>query len=161
MDDPARLLFFTSLTLKLCQRSNLSMPKIYSLFMDTQKRYGTFHGKERLLSIFPLLHSLSLKTAPLGDSITVHALETNHNNDLSPELDLFIQAFCRQLNYRGYSLVEDVHYGVVSILSLLPALGESHLVAKKTIHQLQGDKEAWHRSFEYCDEHGKSACLWP
>jgi hypothetical protein len=161
MDDPARLLFFASLTLKLCQESNVSMPKIYSLLMDAQKHHGSFRGKGRLLCIYPLLHSLSLKTAPLRDNTAVHVLETHLNNELSPELDLFIDNFCSELVTWRYELDSDASYGVVSVLSLLPALGESHLVAKKTIHQLQGDKEAWHRSFEYCDEHGKSACLWP
>jgi hypothetical protein len=159
MDDPARLLFFASLTLKLCQRSNVSMPKIYSLLMDAQKRYGTFREKGCLLCIYPLLHSLSFKTTPLGDDTAVHGLETNRNNEPSPELDVFIQAFCSNVDlWRDY-LDGDASYGVVSVLSLLPALGKSHLVAKKIIHQLQKDKGAWRRAFQYCDEHRELASL--
>jgi hypothetical protein len=161
MDDPARLLFFASLTLKLCQRSNVSMPKIFSLLMDAQKRYGSFYGKGCLLCIYPLLHNLSLKTAPPVDNTAVHVLEMNLNNEISPELDLFIQVFCSQLDLWEDFLDEDVSYGFVSVLSLLPALGESHLVAKKIIHQLQIDKEAWRRAFQYCDDHGESAYLCP
>jgi hypothetical protein len=161
IDDPARLLLFASLTLKLCQRSNVSMPKIVSLLMDAQQRYGSFSGKGRLLCIFPLLHSLYLKTASLGDDTAVHVLETSLNYKLSPELDLFVQAFCSELDYWEDSFDGDASYGVVSLLSLLPALGQSHLVAKKIIHQLQKDKGAWRRAFQYCDDHGELASLCP
>jgi hypothetical protein len=157
MDDPARLIFFASLTLKLCQRSNVSMPKIFSLLMDAQKRYGSFRGKGCLLCIFPLLCSLSLNTAPLGDDNAVHVLETSLNNELSPELDLFVNAFCSHLYTSRYDLDGDVSYSVVSVLSLLPALRESHLVASQIICRLRGDKDRWRGFFEYCDEHGESA----
>jgi hypothetical protein len=156
MDDPPRLLFFTSLTLKLCQRSNVSMRKIFSLLMDSQTQYGSFYGKGRLLCIFPLLRSLSLKTAPLGDDTAVHALETNPKNELLPELGSFIDGFCSELPYNPW-LYEDTNYGVVSVLSLLPALGDSHLVANQIIRRLRGDKDRWRGFFKYYDEHGKSA----
>jgi hypothetical protein len=159
MDDPARLLFFASLTLKLCQRSNVSMPKIFSLLMDAQKRYGSHCGKGRLLCIFPLLRSLSSKTAPLGDDTAVHALETNPKNELSPELDLFINAFCSEIYAWSHSWDEDVSYGVVSVLSLLPALRESHLVAGQIIRRLPRYKEAWRIAFHDCDKHGEPASL--
>ena len=94
IDGSARLLFFASLTLKLCQRSNLSMPRIFSLLMHAQKLAGSFRGQGRLLYIFPLLRSLSLKTAPLGDNTAVNGLETNFNNHLSPQLESFIDDFC-------------------------------------------------------------------
>jgi hypothetical protein len=161
IDDPVKLLFFVSLTRKLCQRSNLSMPKIFALLMHVQKHYGSFRNKVRLLCIFPLLHSLSLKTALIGDNTAVHVLETNLNNGLSPELDSFIDAFCSEINYYRRFLDEDASYGVVSALSVLPALIDAHLVAGQIIRRLQADNEAWWRSFQYCDEHGESAYLYP
>jgi hypothetical protein len=152
IDDPARLLFFASLTLKLCQRSNLPMPKIFSLLMDSQKQHGSFYGNGRLLCIYPLLHSLSLKTASLGDNTVVHALEMNLSDELSPELELFISSFCSELPWT----YGDTSYGVISVLSLLPALHEFHLVANRIIRRLRGDKDRWRGFFEYCDEHGES-----
>jgi hypothetical protein len=145
MDDPARLLFFASLTLKLCQRSNVSKPQIFSLLMDAQKRYGSFHGIGRLLCIYPLLCSLSLKMAPLWDNTAVHVLETNLNIGLSPEQELFINTFCSEL--RKDILYRNANYGVASALSLLAALHESHLAAEKIVRRLQTDNELWRDSF--------------
>ena len=160
MDDPARLLFFASLTLKLCQRSNVSMPKIFYLIIQARHM---LNDKVRLLHILPLLRSLSLKIAPLGRNTAVHALETNPNNEISPELELFIDTFCSRLDYWGDSRdePEDTSYGVVSVLSLLPALRESHLVATEIIRRLREDKEAWRKAFKYCDKHRESAYLCP
>jgi hypothetical protein len=160
IDDPARLLFFASLTLKLCLRSNVSMPKIFSLLMDAQKRCGSFYGKGCLLCIYPLLHNLSMKTAPLGDNTAVHAPETALTDELSPEVDTFIDGFCSLLVY--YSSDDDASYGIVSTLSLLPALGESHLLAKQIVRQSRENIDVWRRAFKYCDEHGvlASLCSW-
>jgi hypothetical protein len=156
MDDPARLLFFASLTLKLCQRSNVSMPKIFSLLMGAKERYGSFYYNRGLLCILPLVCSLSLKMAPLGDNTAVHALGTSLNDELSPELDSFIDAFCSVLPY-GLLRNEDANHGVFMVLSLLPALSESHLVANQIIRRLRGHTDGWRGFFEYCDEHGESA----
>jgi hypothetical protein len=151
MDDPARLLFFASLTLKLCQRSNVSMPKIFSFLKETHDRYVSFYGTGGLLCIFPLVCSLSLKMAPLADNTAVHALGTSLNDELSPELELFIDTFCSERPWR----YQDTNYGITSILSLLPALHESHRVANRIIRRL--DKDRWRGFFEYFDEHGESA----
>jgi hypothetical protein len=160
MDDPARLLFFTSLTLKLCQRSNVSMQKIFSLLMDAQKHYGSFSGKGRLLCLFPLLRSLALKTAPLGDNTAMHALETDLTDELLPEVHTFIDNFCSDLGYRTSD--ENANYGIVSTLSLLPILGEPHLLAKQIVRRSRENIETWRRAFKYYDEHGASAslCSW-
>jgi hypothetical protein len=104
------------------------MLKIFSLLMDAQNRYGSFHGQGRLLYIFPLLRSLSLKTASLGDNTALHAPETALTDELSPEVDTFIDEFCSALGYADSS-EEDASYGIISALSLLPALGEPHLLA--------------------------------
>jgi hypothetical protein len=162
IDNHARLIFFTSLTLKLCQRSNVSMQKIFSLLMHAQKgHYRPFNHEMRLLYIFPLLRNLSLKTAPLGDNTAAHALETNLNNEISPELELFIDDFCYELYWKSSYFGWVDSYGAVSVLSLLPTLRESHLVATEIIRRLQGNKEVWRRAFKYCDEHSKSAYLYP
>jgi hypothetical protein len=162
MDDPARLLFFASLTLKLCQRSNVSMPKIFSLLMDAQERYGSFRGKGRLLCIFPLLHSLSLKTAPLGDNTIAHASETALGDEVSPEVDTFIDDFCSVLGYISSSY-EDASQGILSTLSVLPVLGEPHLLVKQIIRrsEAQGRNDVLRRAFKYCDKHGESTDLHP
>jgi hypothetical protein len=159
MDDPARRLFFASLTLKLCQRSNVSMPKIFSLLKEAYHHYQSFDVRGGLLCIFPLVCSLSLKTAPLTDNTAVHALETSFNNELSLELNLFVDAFCSELDAWSHQLDVDVSYGVVSVLSLIPALRESHQVAGRIIQRLPGDKEGWRIVFQYWDEHGESASL--
>jgi hypothetical protein len=86
----------------------------------------------------------------------VHALGTSLNDELSPELDSFISAFCSVLPYELLD-DEDANHGVVTVLSLLPALRESDLVANRIIRRLRGDTDRWRAFFEYCDEHGESA----
>ena len=82
-----------------------------------------------LLRMDPSLNWVVLGPKPAA----VLALETNLNNELSPELESFIVDFCSQLDDWKYSLDGDACYGVVSVLSLLPDLCESHLVATEII----------------------------
>ena len=116
-----------------------------------------FKGRMRLLCIFPLLQSLSLKTVLLKDNTPVHTLEVDPNNELSSELNLFIDAFSSEIKYYRDSLDEDASYRVVSILSLLPALSQSHLAANQIIRRSPGNTDLWRSAFKYCDEHGESA----
>jgi hypothetical protein len=161
VDDPARVLFLAVLTLKLCQQSNVSMLRIFSLLIGTE--YGGDPDKVRLLFTLPLLRSLLLKTTLPGDNNTVRAPETDLTNELSPELDAFISVCCDRLRkYRGGSIQdEEANCIIVSVLSLLPALSQSHLVANKIIRRSPGDTDLWRSAFKYCDEHGELANAWP
>jgi hypothetical protein len=152
IDDPAGLLFLASLTLKLCQQSNVSTLKIFTLFI--QARY--FNNHVRLLHILPLIRSLSLKSAPLEDNTAVGELDTNLTKEISLELDALIEAVCS----RFYSYIDkEANYGVVSLLSLVATLDQSHLAAKQIICQLQKKNHVWRRAFRYFDEHRESAYL--
>jgi hypothetical protein len=161
IDDPARLLFYASLTLKLCQQSNVSMKKIFSLLMDAQKRYGSFRDKGHLLCILPLLRSLALKMALRGDNTATRVAETVLTDEVSPEADTFIDDFCSQLGSDYSSDPEHVIHGIVAALSLLPALGDPHLLAKQIVRRSQENNGVWREAFEYCDEYGESASLCP
>jgi hypothetical protein len=153
IDDPARLLFLASLTLKLCQRSNVSIPKIFSLFI--QAGGSGFRDKVRLLRILPLLRSLSSKTVPPGYNTAVRTLHTDLTNELSPDLDAFIEAFGSALDAWRNVLNED-NYRIVSILSLLTTLGHSHLVADRIVRRSGASNVRLLRSaFQYYDEHGE------
>jgi hypothetical protein len=141
IDDPAGLLFLASLTLKLCQQSNVSTLKILTLFI--QVRYY-FDDQVRLLRILPLLRSLPLKTAPLED------------NTAAVELDAFIEAVCS----RFYDYVaEEANHGIVSVLSLLTPLGQSHLAANQIVRRIPKRNHIWRGAFKYFDEHCESAYL--
>jgi hypothetical protein len=159
IDDPARVLFLAALTLKLCQQSNVSMMRIFSLLIQTE--YGGDPDKVRLLFTLPLLRSLVLKTALPGDNTTaVHAPETGLTNELSPELDEFIHVCCERLEDRGNSIQdEEANCIIVSVLSLLPALSQSHLAAKQIIRRYPGNTDLWRSAFKYCDEHSESTYM--
>jgi hypothetical protein len=149
-DDPASLLFWASLTLKLCQQSYVSMPKIFSLLI--QARLG-LADEVHLLVILSLLRSLSSKTPLLGDNTAVHA-ETDFTDELSPELDTFNETFCY---YDRYYYGDIANYGLVSILSLLPALNHPHQVVNQIVRLSPQAIHRWRSAFRYCDQHGQSA----
>jgi hypothetical protein len=161
VDDPARVLFLAVLTLKLCQQSNVSMLRIFSLLIGTE--YGGDPDQVRLLFTLPLLRSLLLKTALPGDNNnTVRTPETDLTSELSPELDAFISVCCDRLEYLGDSPQdEEANCIIVSVLSLLPALSQSHLVANQIIRRSPGYTDLWHSAFKYCDEHGEPANACP
>jgi hypothetical protein len=125
-DGTARLLFFSSLTLKLCQQSNVSTAKIFAFLVRAGFR---FRDEVRLLFILPLLRDLALKTVLLEDNTVVHVGNTNLPGEVSPELDEFVEAFCFTLAGGRDSLNDNPesteNYGLVSVLSLLPTLNQS------------------------------------
>jgi hypothetical protein len=162
IDDPARLLFLASLTLKLCQQSNVSTLKIFTLFIQAV----SFSDRVRLLHILPLLRSLPSKPAPFEDNTAVGELKANLIKEIAPDLDAFIEAFCSILissdDYIfGIARDEKHNYGIVSILSLLKTLDQPHLAANRIICRLAEKNHLWRGAFEpeYFDEHGEFAYL--
>jgi hypothetical protein len=158
-DDTTRLLFFAALTLKLCQKSDVSMPRIFSLFMQAR---NVSNDKAGIFCILPLLRSLPSKTSLLGDN-------SNPTNELSPELDAFSEAFWSTIKAASYSYLNgnlatvvldgESNYAAVSLLSLLTAVSQPHLVAKQIIRRSGRYIHLWRSAIRYCDEHGESARL--
>jgi hypothetical protein len=162
INDPAKLLFLASLTLKLCQQSSVSAPKMFSLLIAART---SFDDPVRVICIFPLLCSLFSKAAPHRDNAAVHATEIIGTIDeISPELDAFIEDVCSQLELcrpRSHFLAPEPNPQIVSVLSLLPALSEPSLTASEIIRRLPEDVYLWRGAFEYLDRHGKIAYLYP
>jgi hypothetical protein len=76
-DDDARLLFFASLALKLCQQSNLSMFKIFSILIHRFRgEILSFKRELRLFRILPLLRSLNRSC--IRGNTGVDPSDTNH-----------------------------------------------------------------------------------
>jgi hypothetical protein len=163
INDPARLLFLASLTLKLCQQSNISVPKMFSLLLRARH---SVDDVVRFLCIFPLLCNLfSLKASPRKDNGAVHATEIIGTTDeISPELEVFIEVVCSQLEHCKRRLdfdAEESNFRIVSVLSLFPALSEPSITASEIIRRSPEDVSLWRGAFEYWDQHGKIAYLYP
>jgi hypothetical protein len=156
IDDPAGLLFLASLTLKLCQQSNVSTLKIFTLSIQ-----AGYFSTGRLLHILPLLRSLFVKRAPFGDHTAVGELVNmvdNLTQEISPEMDAFIEAVCSE--FSTYEDDWEADYAeVVSLLSLLTTLGQSHLAANQITYRLPDKIHLWLGAFKYFDEHRESAYL--
>jgi hypothetical protein len=154
VDDDARLLFYTSLALKLCQQSTLSMFKIFTIFLSRSpfRFQNAADRKLRLFRILPLLRSL--KRSRTQDNTVVDESDI----DISPsEVVRLIVRLCT--TYEGSEDVRKHRYIIALSLLAAPSLvnevpHEGHSLADQIVCELKVD--IWRGAFEYFDRHRES-----
>jgi hypothetical protein len=161
-NDNARLLFFASLALKLCQQSSLSMFKIFSILIR-RLRDGMLHKVNQELSLFHILPLLRiLRRSCIRDNTVVDGLNVNHSP--SSELNgliVDIISFCS----KHLREPEDVYqHGIIMALSLLAApslISEAPIEGRSPAYRIvcRVDVNIWRGAFEYFDCHRKSDYL--
>jgi hypothetical protein len=167
VDDDPTLLFLTSLALKLCQQSYLSMFKIFSLLMDRLKQ-DVRDKRDQELRLFcivlPLLRDCLLKRSRLRDNTMVAAPDTSLNPAPLPEAaQLNSEIAFAFSGHTLHELEEDVIKNVMimtfSLVVTSPSLVNEPSLSLRDYITFILAIDVWRGAFEYFDLNRESDSL--
>jgi hypothetical protein len=155
--DDSKLLFFSSLAIKLCQQSDTSPLRIFSIVIRWSSAYKYHLDKFWPFYIIPLLRGLfSSRTANPGQGEDGAAVPPAHSGDL----DVFVRqvmTFCANISEPkpwGPSISKYLfNCGMVTVLSSLVALptAQAQQSASRIVREM--DVGIWRGAFADVDQH--------
>jgi hypothetical protein len=153
----SKLLFFSSLAVKLCQQSETSLLRIFSIVIRWSSAYEYHLDKYWPFYIIPLLRGLfSSRTADPGQGEDEAAGVPAHSGDL----DVFVRqimTFWANISTPkpwGAPISKDLsNCGIVTVLSSLVALpaAQAQQSASRIVREM--DVGIWRGAFAYVDQH--------